>query len=99
MVVIRMTWHIGAHFEEVRKLWIEIKPPESSPLRAYRGYEARTGLTNTLALEYEFESLAAWEEFLPQLFALPANADKLRRWAELVPGGATVEIWDLLGSG
>ena len=98
MVVIRYTWHIEAHFEEVRKLFTEIRPPKASSLRAYRGYEARTGLTNTLALEYEFESLAKWEEFLPQLFALPENADKFRRWNELVRGGATVEVWDLLES-
>ena len=34
MVVIRMTWHIEAHFEEVRKLFTEIRPPESSPCAA-----------------------------------------------------------------
>jgi len=99
MIVVRYTWHIGAHFQEVRKVWGEIKLPESSPLRAYRGYLARTGYNKTIALEYEFESLADWEAFLPQLFALPANAEAFRRWDELVPNGATVEIWDLLGSG
>ena len=99
MVVIRYTWHIEAHFEEARKVWMEVRTPESSALRGFRGYQARTGLTNTLALEWEFESLADWEAFLPQFAALPANAEKLRRWDELVPGGATVEIWDLLESG
>lgn len=98
MVVIRMTWHIEAHFEEVRKLFTEIRPPESSPLCGGRAYQSRTGLTNTLALEWEFESLAKWEEFLPQFRALPENADKFRRWNELVRGGSTVEVWDLLES-
>ena len=97
MVVIRYTWHIDAsHFEEVRKLFMEIGPPESSALRGVRSYQSRTGLENTLALEWEFESLAKWEEFLPQFYALPKNADKLRKWNELVPGSATTEIWDLL---
>ena len=99
MVVIRMTWHIGAHFEEARKLFTEIKPPESSALRGGRAYQSRTGLENTLALEWEFESLAKWAEFLPQFAALPQNADKFRKWNELVPVGATIEIWDLLESG
>jgi hypothetical protein len=99
MVVIRYTWHIWAHFEEARKLFTEIRPPEPSALRAYRAYQSRTGLEHTLALEWEFESLAKWEEFLPQFAALPQNADKFRKWDELVPSAATVEIWDLLGSG
>ena len=99
MIVVRYTWQIGAHFEEVRKVWSEIRVPESSPLRAYRSYQSRTGYNKTLALEYEFESLADWEAFLAQLFTLPANADKFRRWDELVPGGAMVEIWDLTHSG
>jgi hypothetical protein len=99
MVVIRYTWHVpGPNFQEVRKLFTEIGPPESSALRAGRGYQSRTGLTNTLALEWEFESLAKWEAFLPQFFALPENADKFRRWNELVSGSATVEVWDLLGT-
>jgi hypothetical protein len=99
MIVVRYTWHIGAHFQEALKAWMEVKPPESSLLRAYRAYQSRTGLEHTLALEWEFESLTKWEEFLPQFAALPANAEAFRRWDELVPNGATVEIWDLLGSG
>ena len=83
----------------MRKLFTEIGPPESSALRACRCYQSRTGLTNTLALEWEFESLAEWEGFLPQFSALPENADKFRKWNELVPAGATVEVWDLLESG
>jgi hypothetical protein len=98
MVVIRYTWHIEAHFEEVRKLFTEIRPPKASPLRGARAYQSRTGLTNTLALEWEFESLAKWEEFLPQFVALPENADKFRQWNELVRGDSTVEVWDLLES-
>ena len=97
MVVIRYTWHIDTpRFEEARKLWMEVRPPEPSALRGFRGYQSRTGLENRLALEWEFESLAKWEEFLPQFAALPENADKLRRWGELVSASATVEIWDLL---
>jgi hypothetical protein len=99
MVVIRYTWHIDdPHFAEVRKLFTEIRPPASSALRGVRGYAARTGRTGTLALEYEFDSWKDWEEFLPQLFALPENADKFRRWGELVREGATIEVWDLLES-
>ena len=35
---------------------------------------------------------------MPQFRALPENADKFRRWNELVRGGSTVEVWDLLES-
>jgi hypothetical protein len=98
MIVVRYTWHIEANFEEARKVWMEVKPPESSALHGGRAYQSRTGQEHTLALEWEFDSLAKWEEFLPQFAALPENADKFRRWNELVPGGATVEVWDLLGS-
>ena len=97
MVVIRMTWHIEAHFEEVRKLFTEIRPPESSPLVGGRAYQSRTGQEHTLALDWEFEP-GQWEEFMPQFGALPENADKFRRWNELVRGGSTVEVWDLLES-
>jgi len=92
MVVIRHTWHIEApRFEEARKVFMEVKLPESKALRGVRGYRSRTGLANTLALEWEFESLAEWEEFSAQFGALPENAALFRKWAELVPGGATKE--------
>lgn len=99
MIVIRYTWHIDAsHMEEVRKLFLAIQPPPASALRQGRGYQSRTGVENTLALEWEFESLAEWEAFLPQFSAYPPNADKFRRWGELVPGSATIEVWDLIES-
>jgi hypothetical protein len=98
MVVIRYTWHVSTpQYAEARKAWTEVRPPKSA-LRRARTYEARTGLARTLALEWEFDSLKDWEEFLPQFGALPENADPFRRWNELVPGGATIEVWDLLES-
>ena len=78
---------------------MEVKAPKSSALRGSRDYEAKTGPGNTLALEWEFDSLADWEAFLSQFGAVRENVEKFRRWDELVLGGATVEIWDLLDSG
>ena len=100
MIVVRYTWQNipASHFEEARKLWMEIGPPESSVLRGVRDYLSKTGPGNTLALEWEFDSLADWEAFLSQFAAVPEYADKFRRWDELVPNAATIEIWDLLES-
>ena len=99
MIVVRYTWHVEANFAEVRKLFMEITMPEVSALRGGRGYQAKTGLDRTLALEWEFDSLADWEKFVPQFWGNPANADKFRRWNELTNAAATIEVWELLRSG
>ena len=97
MIVVRYTWHIEApRYEEVCKLFTSMGVPEAGTLRGVRGYQARTGVTNTLALEWEFDSLGDWERFWEQFAAVPENVEKLRRWDELVPGSGTCEVWDLL---
>lgn len=98
MIVIRYTWHIDAsHIEEARTLFTDFDWPESGILRGVRGYQARTGMTNTLVAEWEFESLADWEAFLGTFVALPGNLEKFRRWDKLAPA-ATCEVWDLIAA-
>jgi hypothetical protein len=59
MVVIRYTWHYQpTRFAKARQLVTEASLPESNALRAWRAYASRTGASNTVALEWEFESLA-----------------------------------------
>jgi hypothetical protein len=76
-----------------------VKPPEAKGLRGYRTYSSRTGQTNTIALEWEFDSLAEWEQFMPHFATAPVNAELFRKWDELVPGSSVCDVWDLLGSG
>lgn len=99
MVVIRMSWHVDSpHMDEALKAMRASKPPKGSVLRGGRLYRARTGHHNTLAVEWEFDSLADWETFSAQLFASPENAPFFRRWAELAPLGSTTEVWNLVES-
>jgi hypothetical protein len=92
MIVIRFTWHYQeANFEKARKMFSEVKMPEPSLLRGARGYESVTGTANTLALEWEFDSLSDWEKFSEQFFALPGNVELFRDHPEAHI--QTTEVW------
>jgi hypothetical protein len=100
MVVVRYTWHYqSSRFGKAQQLVQEANVPEASALRGWRAYRSRTGTTNTVALEWEFESLADWEAFAAQFFALPANADYFRKWMEVEPSSGTCEVWDVIARG
>ena len=99
MVVIRYTWHYQpSRFAKARQLVMGATLPESNALRAWRAYASRTGANNTVALEWEFDSLAKWEEFSAQFFALPENAEYFRKWLEVEPSSGTCEVWDVIAT-
>jgi hypothetical protein len=100
MVVIRREWrYLASRFSQARQVVMDGKMPESSVLRGWRVYASRTGAGNTIALEWEFESLANWEEFSAQFFAMPENAEVFRKWLEIEPSSETTEVWEVIGTG
>ena len=95
MFVIRYTWHFRyTSFVKARKLFPLIQPPETTLLRGVRAYESLTGAANTLALEWEFDSLQDWEKFSALFFADPKNAEPLREYPDAET--STLEIWKLM---
>ncbi len=96
MFVIRYTWQFrDANMVKARQVFTAIHPPETTLLRGARGYESVTGNSNTLALEWEFESLQDWEKFGGFFFTDPKIAGLLSEWpdAEI----STREIWKTTG--
>ena len=95
MLVDRRTFYIQAgHIEEtVQLLLAEIKRVGHPTVRCYL---SRTGRFNTLAVEHEFESLAAYENFWEAWSASPEGQAVLAKWEPLNEPGGTSELWTLL---
>jgi hypothetical protein len=92
MIVIRYTWcYQKTSFQKARKMFTEVKVPQTNLLRGTRAYESVTGTGYMLALEWEFESLSDWEKFSAQFFGLPENVELLRNYPEA--NVQTTEVW------
>jgi hypothetical protein len=92
MIVIRITWHYShMNFNKARKLFTEVKIPQTNLLRGARGYEAVTGTGYTMALEWEFDRLSDYETFREQFNKLPENIEIFRDYPE--SNVQTTEIW------
>lgn len=94
-MVDRRVFYIKAgHLEEAVKIVVaEVKrvgPPNA------RFYTSRTGRFDTLAIEQEFESLAAHEKFWNAWNASPEAKAVLAKWWPLIETGGTAELWDLV---
>jgi hypothetical protein len=100
MIVVRFTWHYqGTRFATAQRLVTEPSMPESTALRGWRVYRSRTGLQDTIALEWEFENLADWEGFSAEFFALPANVEFFRKWREVEPDSSICDVWEVIATG
>ena len=62
---------------------------------ATRIYTSNLGPTDTLVLEFEFESMAEYEKFFAGWGADPGTAVYAQGVGELLDPGGTSEIWDL----
>jgi hypothetical protein len=58
----------------------------------YRVYVSNIGQFSQIALEWEFETLAALEEFWTSW--RPANPEFLEKWFGLQRGEIEIEVWD-----
>ncbi len=93
MIVVRYEWRFQrSQMQEVLKMFFAVNVPEKSELLNYRSYKSITGLEETLALEWEFESMAKWEEFQPKFGA--ANREALRDWPNAIQ--SKIEVWQVL---
>jgi hypothetical protein len=61
-----------------------------------RIYVSETGSFDTIAGEWEFESLAEYEKGWAEYFATPEATTFLQKWNELTETGGTNEIWTLV---
>ena len=61
-----------------------------------RVYVSETGLFDTIAMEFEFESLDEYEKSWGEYFASPEAAPFLEKWAEVTEPGGNNEIWRLV---
>jgi hypothetical protein len=61
----------------------------------YRIYTDKVAPFDSLAWEWECESLAEYDRLLTQFFALPELAPLMGEWSEATEAGGTHEIWNL----
>lgn len=60
-----------------------------------RVYTSSIGTFDQMAVEWEYQDLAEYEEMWAEWAALPTTAAFMQKWIELVKEGGTNEIWDL----
>jgi hypothetical protein len=60
---------------------------------------AEFGSFDTVAVEFDFESLAAYEAFWGGLADRPGAAEVLTKWGELVEIGGSNELWEVYEAG
>jgi len=61
-----------------------------------RVYVSETGLFDTIAIEFEFESLEEYEKSWAEYFSSPEASPFLKKWTEITETGGTNEIWRLV---
>ena len=95
MIVDRRVFYIKAgHLEAAVQLLVaEIKRVGHPTVRCYT---AQTGRFDTLAVEHEFASLAAYENFWNTWSATPEAKAVLEKWQPLNETGGTHELWTLI---
>jgi hypothetical protein len=60
-----------------------------------RVYTSRIGTFNQMAVEWEYEDLAAYQKGGAEWSARPTTAAFMQKWLELTKEGGTNEIWAL----
>jgi len=60
-----------------------------------RVYRSHYGTFDAVALEVEFESVAAMEQGWAEWFASPVGEQVMKRWLEITEPGGSNEVWIL----
>ena len=93
MIVERNTWKAKpGHVEDLMAL---VKSEASKEGMSYRVYTGMTGPANTVVVEFEFESLAAYEAFWAKWRAKPETPSFLVKWGELDENEGSTELLTL----
>jgi hypothetical protein len=69
---------------------------KNDPPIPYRVYTANIAPFDSIAVEWEFEDLAAYEKAWTNWFARPETPEFMEKWNELTESGGKNEIWDLV---
>ena len=62
----------------------------------FRIYVSNIGPYDTVAFEFEFESLVEYETFWSEWSATPEGGAFMEKWNDLVKPGGANEIWNLV---
>ncbi len=65
----------------------------SIPEQSVRITTPEFGPFDTLALEFDFATLADYERFWTEFFERPETAEMMAQWDELVETGGSNELW------
>ena len=94
MIVQRSTLKVKqGRMEEAVALVLAAAERERSAVT--RVYTIDIGQRDRLAIEWEFENLAAYEQYWTEWRAKPTYAEFRKKWYEILYGGET-EIWRLV---
>jgi hypothetical protein len=94
MIVQRLTFQIkGGQRTEVAGL---LKAERERTGGTHRIYLSYLGRYDTIAMEFEFEDLAAMETFWSEWFDTSESAAFMEKWNDLLEAPRTNEVWTLV---
>jgi hypothetical protein len=97
MIVNRRTFNVKPNRVEAAVGWLQTEiaaERERGPLPGkYRIFVSSIGTFAQVALESEFEDLAAYDKFWSTWFSRPECQEANKKFVKLLRGGGTNEIW------
>ena len=99
MIVNRRTFYIksGRMQDAVQLIKQEIAAGRETggPSRGSRIYVSETGQRNRLAVEWDHESLAAYEQFWAEWATRPTTPAFMEKWLALFDSSSINELWNV----
>ncbi len=81
------------HGKQEQAVALLIEAQALIPEQVVRIATSEFGQLDSLAVEFDFATLADYERFWTELFESPDFAETLGRWAELIEIGGSNELW------
>jgi hypothetical protein len=96
MIVQRSTWKVkvGCYDKFVELVRAEATK-NRDPSYKTRIYTGNIGPFDAVAVDFEFEDLAALEKFWTEWSTKPETAEFWKKWNELVEAGGGNEVWNV----
>jgi hypothetical protein len=90
-----MFWNVKpGKVEQVAEMLKQVLHDTDQPIK--RVYVPKISPLNRVVFEQEYENLAEWERLRDEWSASEYAAEFMPKWYEVVEGGGTEEVWELV---
>ena len=96
MIVQRITFKVKPGSEDGVVEMLKAARAAGDNTERMRIYTPRVAPLNVVAFDFEFENLAELDEFWTEWSAAPETAAFLEKWNQLMAGGGSDEVWNLV---